>query len=63
MNILSIMKGMKILFDTKNSKSHTNENFETDKHRFIDTKENFNYIGDIDELIFPEDEPYYISER
>jgi len=63
MNILSIMKGMKILFENKNSKNYTNEKFEIDKHCCLDTKENFKHIGDIDELIFPEDEQYYISER
>ncbi len=51
------------MFETKNSKNYTNESFEIEKHCCMDTKEKYNNLGDIDELIFPEDEPYYISER
>ena len=45
--------------DTNNEKNHTS----------LPDKENIIYestkpsIGDVDELIFPDDEPYYISER
>jgi len=41
----------------------------TDKKTFPQNKQNCDQfkeqkiIGDIDELIFPDDEPYYISER
>ncbi|MBR2405337.1 MAG: hypothetical protein IKA95_06760 [Clostridia bacterium] len=57
------MKGMKKLFDTKNSKNYTTDNCEIEKSCCVDEKDKFSRLGDIDELIFPEDEPYYISER
>ncbi len=42
-----------------------NDDVITDKNKVNDDNENDSYkiIGDIDELIFPDDEPYYISER
>ena len=57
-NILSFMKGLSILCN-QNNKS----NIDTETKDCNKTTENDKEIGDIDELIFAEDEPRYISER
>lgn len=59
MNIIFIMKGMSILKeqDSCNSKE------ENIKEKTIAELKHKRIIGDIDELIFPDDEPHYISQR
>lgn len=59
MNIIFIMKGMSILKeqDLCNSKEENIKEKATAELKYKKT------IGDIDELIFPDDEPHYISQR
>ena len=53
------MKGMSILILKNKTNDSSTENISPNEKKQNDYQE----IGDIDELIFPEDEPRYISER
>lgn len=63
MNILFIMKGMSELFEFLTDNSIESIRNTKDKMRADKNNKSTDVIRDIDELIFPDDEPYYISER
>ena len=53
------MKGMSILIFRNKTNDSSTENISQNEKEQND----YQKIGDIDELIFPDDEPRYISER
>lgn len=57
------MKGMSELFEFLTDNSIESIRNTKDKMRADKNNKSTDVIRDIDELIFPDDEPYYISER
>jgi len=58
------MKGMRTLLSVINNNTPTEKNINNDESKIhFNPAKPQKIIGDIDELIFPDDEPYYISER
>lgn len=42
---------------------HANDSYNKDNLDYNENKTDMQEIGDVDELIFPDEEQYYISER
>ena len=53
------MKGMSSLILNSKTNESSSDKKSSDEKEFVEYRE----IGDVDELIFPDDEPHYISER